>query len=80
MLVTVTAEDIKNGMSHPKYCPIALALNRVGFKRVKVNETEIRLGECVIPTSKVMQRFIDRFDHGQPVQPTRFRIKSCLSQ
>lgn len=78
--IEVTQSDIYNGHRNEcNKCPIALAMSRY-FKcevTVAYNYCQIpnKLGGSIrIINSEVMQRFIDDFDSGRPVQPFSFEI------
>lgn len=81
MKVTVTAEDIANGIRVScSGCPIALALKRErnGLPAMfAVTETYVRFGDWPkpeLPLSAEAKKFIADFDAGRPVQPATFEL------
>ena len=81
--VSVTAEDIAQGQPQSYCrCPVALALTRAADSRwVEVIADEARFarrGRYMAETASlpsVVQRFIDAFDRGQPVEPFEFDLE-----
>ena len=81
MKITVTKEDIENGIrSSNKFCPIALALKRAGYKDAIVRTIEFLYdcgnAGCNLPLEA--QKFIYSFDVGKPVKPFTFSIEDTL--
>lgn len=81
--IVVSAEDIKNGKAGGAHsCAVANAL---------IRQFEVPYGHCAatrgyirLPNSKRyktsirLSRFIDRFDSGQKVKPSTFRLYDTL--
>lgn len=79
MKVQVTREHIRNGIrGKTMQCPIALALNGLGFQVAVVHKSVIILGlhqaEHRVYPSDEMARFIEKFDNGERVYPKAFEI------
>lgn len=85
MKITVTTEDIKNGLADsPCLCPIALAMKRAGFEfppRLDngVHPTQIYCSKdgrkLVLPTPDVAREFIYAFDEARDVEPFEFDLE-----
>jgi len=83
MLVEVTAEDIEyarkllsKGNDRGLCCPVSLALERVVGEEVYVEGDVWWLDEDeLIPFSRTVQRWINRFDTEDAVQPFTFRTR-----
>lgn len=77
--VEVTPSDIEAGVpGGADSCPIARALNRAGFLNVAVGENDWGVGILARDSAKLPEsarRFVRRFDAGQPVLPSRFRLQ-----
>ena len=75
-IVKVTAEDIKNGRPGKcALCPIALALKRtLGTDEVSVYSEGLMVGVQYFRATQKIKDFIDRFDEGSHVRPTKFRL------
>lgn len=76
--VTVTNELIQLGVrSSTNNCPLALAIrSQLGVTEVHVEEDHWDRGlNTEAPLSEKAQRFIRRFDAGEPVTPQRFRLE-----
>lgn len=76
--IQVTKEDIRHGKRYkPNSCPIALATRRQfpGRPIAVAGAIEIGRGDALVfyLLSERGQKFIDDFDQGLPVTPTRFR-------
>jgi len=69
--ISVTQEDIDKGTSRSAYCPVALAVKRLGYKDVHVLG-EIRADDFRFSVPLLAAKFIDRFDEGKPVYPFTF--------
>jgi hypothetical protein len=80
LTVRVTAGDIAKGQLHKWLCcPLALALQRTtgqGDAGVGSYGATVGSGKTVrvYELSDPAQRFVFRFDTGQPVQPATFRL------
>jgi hypothetical protein len=73
--VEVTPDDIRNGaQADPRWCPIALALRRVGVEQPSVDGEEIfgywgrrpflvTTKDLDLPRPGQLWRFIEQFDH-----------------
>lgn len=76
--INVTKKDIAKGKRRePEDCPVALAIKRqkvaiicVGIDRIWIADKD------AISTPKTVQRFIERFDCGNPVKPFSFTLKA----
>jgi hypothetical protein len=83
VIVKVTAQDIKNGeCGSPFDCPVARAVTRTlkaakrlpkGICPVGVGSS-IRIGKERQTAPVSVQRFVQKFDGGEQVQPFAFRI------
>lgn len=79
VVVEVTQEDIEKGdRQNESSCPVARAVRRTGFPDAQVGAISWKptLTETyhANPLPKSVRRFIERFDHGKPVSPARFRL------
>jgi hypothetical protein len=80
ILIDVTQQHIDDGEpGHPWSCPIALALDAAGLRSPWVQITRWGIASAVgpdprAPLSRRAAKFVDAFDAGQPVKPTRFRL------
>lgn len=84
--VTVTKEDISKGVPRSaRRCPIALALKRHGYDKVRVGFSGIAIrreyryrDDFAVVTfvpSYTVQHFITAFDGGREVKPFRMRLR-----
>lgn len=87
--ITVTAEDIKDGLTKDCYrCPIAQAVNRHLSDKFKTEaltsviiivhkDTHEQAHKCITPS--LARRFISDFDAGNKMHPVEFdlEIPSC---
>lgn len=80
MIINVTQKNINNGKPCSSgFCPIALALQDMGFTEVDVcygstsfkNESGMQLVE----TSPLMEDFFHKFDEGLKVEPFSFQLE-----
>ena len=76
--VNVTQEDICCGVCGASYsCPIAKAINRLGFKDVSVGDTAVEFAynqiKVSLPTDA--QIFVRQFDGLVKVQPFQFKLQ-----
>jgi hypothetical protein len=61
-------------------CPIALAVREVGTQKKKVSVTfEIQVGKKYYDLPTVANRFINKFDDGEPVKPFSFTAERLSS-
>ena len=77
MKVTVTAEDIEQGVrSHPSACPLALALRRRTGEVVRINDLGDvwRGGRMSYQLFPPAWRFLRNFDAGKPVKAATFML------
>ena len=79
MKIEVTQEDIANGIKNSCInCPVARALNRVGFRNANVGYNKgwehYGLSMKFFRVPKELSSFIDKFDRGLPVEPASFEI------
>lgn len=74
--VQVTAKDIREGKKqHCFKCPVARALSRIVKGLVKVRLYHFSIGdEGWVHMPRDLSNFIERFDKGQSVKPTRFKF------
>ncbi len=72
IIAQVTKDDIFNGKSHPEYCPLALALQRLGYVDAEVTETEWRIDGRSHTLTKKAQDFVVKFDSHLNVGSGRF--------
>jgi len=83
MIVSVTRKHIAKarklkrwkGYTPSSQCPIVLALWDAGFERPQVDLMRIRVSSGVFRLTRRMAKFIEDFDAGRKVKPTRFLIK-----
>ena len=81
--VEVTAMDIEYGLSRYEACPIALALRRLGFKKVLVGKTwvQVRSGRNSTLTRYYpidrdgMSAFVTAFDKGEKTEPFTLALR-----
>ena len=80
-LISVTRKHIKEGRRCAgDSCPVSLALQKqLNRDDVHVSSTDVVIGEFgrkkeVIPLSKSVQEFINRFDNEKPVKPFKFKL------
>lgn len=66
----VTQDDIEQGRSGP-WCPIELALMRIGYKHPRIYATSMRLEKeyAEFPLDKALVDWIYKFDSNEPVEP-----------
>lgn len=84
MTVTVTPDDIANGLRHRMgFCPVALALKRATGQDVRVGQgywfvfhphKPIRSGQLVYLSNDVTE-WISQFDGHRHVRPIEFEIE-----
>jgi hypothetical protein len=86
VIVTVTADDIKEGKRGDGFrCPVALAMQRVGIsepiasperliERKWMGDEEKYLRRSTVPPDEV-RHWIDDFDRGRHVEPFSFTIE-----
>lgn len=73
VVVAVTEQDIRESVPSWSACPLAKALRRAGLDVYGVTPDSWDMpGHCGLPLSRAARRFLDRFDDGLPVEPTRF--------
>jgi hypothetical protein len=77
--IKVSWDHIRNGIrGKTMQCPIALALNDLGFQVAVVRKSVIILGTQEVShriyPSEEMKNFIERFDNGERVYPKAFEI------
>jgi hypothetical protein len=73
MLINVTEECIKRGFRVDcGRCPVAVALRECFGDAVSVGYDLIRINDKSLVTPKVVRKFIDTFDKGDPVKPFTF--------
>lgn len=78
MTITVTQDDINTGRTkNCGWCPVALAVRRllVPGSSVSVSGTHVNISiskGLLLPIEA--QKFIDRFDRGDPVVPFTFEL------
>lgn len=75
--VRVTRDDIRKGVKdNSVLCPIATALRRKGYERIKVHtyQAQIGRGKVRYELPEEATRFIDNFDEGVPVKPSVFTL------
>ena len=77
MLISVTAEDIKEGRPRlPHKCPIARAATRETGRTCLVGTRTFKCGfDPYIRLPKKARDFVRNFDAGKKVKPISFRIK-----
>ena len=82
MVINVTQEDIEIGIKKSSSrCPIARALMRIfPGNKVRVGFEDILIYNSYglvnrYKSTKNMKRFMNSFDHGKPVKPSRFIVK-----
>lgn len=74
--INVTKADIKNGEpGEPRYCPIAIAFNRVSMYNVKVTNRVFLVDDSVYQLPKMAKNFTTLFDNGYPVKPFSFNVR-----
>ena len=82
--VKVTAMDIEYGVSRYEACPIALALRRLGFKKVLVGRTWVQVQESrrhntvarYYPVNRdEMSEIVSAFDNGEQIQPFTLSLR-----
>ena len=79
MKIQVTQNDIDNGRSdNCKYCPVALAINRIFPGFVAVRSLTITVGEDKFPIGIPVWKFVRKFDTGCAVQPFEFELPEKL--
>lgn len=84
MKITVTAEDIRDGVpNQPFKCAVALAGRRATKKVVSVDERSIYVGGRGYDLPKRAKRFIKEFDfniHGKLFKPFTFDLPIDLEK
>jgi hypothetical protein len=81
LTIEVTQEDIDNGVSKSATsCPLALAFTRKTKRVVRIGSTIQIWGKAyrgawdyLLPRETI--EFIEDFDSGKPVKPSKFRLK-----
>jgi len=79
VLIEVTQEDIEKGQRGMfLFCPISLAMQRLGIEDPMVMGSVIHVGESegegFIPTPAEAKTFVEEFDRGATVEPFSFEI------
>lgn len=74
--VEVSAADIKKGKrNEPESCPIALAVQRLlPWNSISVNEDTIEIDGCSYDLPKIAEKFVEKFDAKETVEPFSFAI------
>lgn len=77
--VTVSKEDIKAGKRrHLTGCPVALALQKIGFSKASVGREQVTMGDYYALLPRSVKSFIYNFDEKLPVKPFRFQLTTRL--
>lgn len=81
LILEVTQEDIEIGKHRAgeyNKCPVAIAIKRLGFTNVDVDEDRILLTNgqerLVFRTPKYVNHFIGDFDNGSEIRPFKCRL------
>jgi hypothetical protein len=78
MKISVTQEDIDTGSHMMGSCPIALAIQRAGYKCIVTTKTVYFDFNTVTPTDlplpKEARSFVCKFDANESVQPFEFDL------
>lgn len=72
----ITAQDIEQGEREEcSKCPAALALKRLfPGKRIRVEYGAYRIGRDWFCSPKSLEKFVERFDGGHSMLPTRIKL------
>lgn len=75
MKITITNQNITNGRrDDPNYCPVALAITETSGRVPTVNGMSVNFDGYLRYLPSPIQRWIEMFDAGQPVEPTAFDL------